>query len=124
MTASIHPERIARLLLTTPLPSGIDAAGVVELVDAGASRSRVYAAAEKLVGDAWAEAGREAAAATKPRQVKAAQEKLRGVAALELLLGLGPVTDSNVDSDPETDPVSDADSDTDPITPAVPWSAA
>ena len=93
MNTQPHPERVARLLLTTPLPAGVDAAAVVQLVDAGASRRAVHAAVAELVAAAWASAGREAAAAQRPRDVKAAVERLRGIAQLELLLGLAPEPD-------------------------------
>ncbi|BBY97858.1 hypothetical protein [Mycolicibacterium fallax] len=107
MNTQPHPERVARLLLTTPLPAGVDAAAVVQLVDAGASRRAVHAAVAELVAAAWASAGREAAAAQRPRDVKAAVERLRGIAQLELLLGLAPETDPEPDPAPDPEPVSE-----------------
>lgn len=126
MTKTLHPERIARLLLTTALPDGVDAAAVVSLVDAGASRSRVYAATEKLIGEAWAGAGREAAAATKPKAVKQAQERLRGVAQLETLLGLAPSDAADTPDEPvsDTDPEPADEPEPAALVPASSWGAA
>ncbi len=106
MNAHPHPERIARLLLTTPLPEGVNADAVVQLVDAGATRAKVHAAVAELVAAAWASAGREAAAAQRPKATKAAQEKLKGIAALELLLGLAKAPDPAPDPEPAPAQVS------------------
>lgn len=94
---NLHPERVARLLAvaaaTNSLPADVtaDAENIVELVDAGASRSKVSAAVQNLVNEAWTRAAREAAAAEKPKAVKAALDRLRGVRDLEEKLGLAPV---------------------------------
>ncbi|OBH14867.1 hypothetical protein A5710_17785 [Mycolicibacter sinensis] len=102
-----HPERVARLLAvaaaTNSLPADVtaDAENIVELVDAGASRSKVTAAVQTLVADAWTRAAREAAAAEKPKAVKASLERLRGVADLEEKLGLAP-TDPEAENGTET----------------------
>lgn len=99
---NLHPERVARLLAvaaaTNSLPADVSAGAenIVVMVDAGASRSKVSAAVQNLVNEAWTRAAREAAAAEKPKAVKAALERLRGVAELEEKLGLAPV-------DPETE---------------------
>ena len=111
MITKTHPERIARRLLTTDLPAGVNAAAVVQLVDDGASRAKVYAATEKLVAAAWAGAGREAAAATRPKAVKQAQERLRAVAELEALLGLAPDNAEGTADEPVSAVVSDTEAD-------------
>lgn len=104
---NLHPERVARLLAvaaaTNSLPADVtaDAENIVELVDAGASRSKVSAAVQNLVADAWTRAAREAAAAEKPKAVKAALDRLRGVRDLEEKLGLAP-TDPEAENGTET----------------------
>lgn len=108
---NLHPERVARLLAvaaaTNQLPADVTggAQNIIELVDAGASRSKVTAAVSALVADAWTRAAREAAAAEKPKAVKASLERLRGVADLEQKLGFAPVdpeTENATDPEPES----------------------
>lgn len=111
----LHPERIARLLLTTDLPTDVatEATELVALIDSGrASRSRVDQATERLVSAAWTNAAREAAQADKPKQVKLALERLRGVAQLEQLLGLSPA-EEQADPEPATEAVTASETDTD-----------
>lgn len=91
-----------------------DAENIVELVDAGATRSKVTAAVQALVSEAWTRAAREAAAAEKPKAVKASMERLRGVAELEDQLGLAPVENvATVDADPEPESTPESDPDLD-----------
>ncbi|OCB56207.1 hypothetical protein A5722_15075 [Mycobacterium vulneris] len=110
-----HPERVARLLAvaaaTNSLPADVtaDAENIVELVDAGASRSKVSAAVQNLVNEAWTRAAREAAAAEKPKAVKVALDRLRGVADLEEKLGLAP-TDPEAENDADPEPASASES--------------
>ncbi|MBN7371116.1 hypothetical protein [Mycobacteroides abscessus] len=113
----LHPERVARLLAvaaaTDSLPADVvnDAENIIELVDSGAGRAKVTTAVSALVADAWTRAAREAAAAEKPKAVKASLERLRGVADLEEKLGLAPVdeetgneVESNTENTSENEP--------------------
>ncbi|WP_457063387.1 hypothetical protein [Mycobacteroides abscessus] len=112
---NLHPERVARLLAvaaaTNSLPADVtaEAENIVELVDAGASRSKVTTAVQNLVNEAWTRAAREAAAAEKPKAVKAALDRLRGVADLEEKLGLAP-TDPEAENDADPEPASASES--------------
>lgn len=117
---NLHPEKIARLLAvavaTNALPADVvsDAESIVELVDGGATRAKVQTAVQSLVSEAWTRAAREAAAAEKPKQVKSAMERLRGVAELEDRLGLAPVENvATVDADPEPESTPESDPDLD-----------
>lgn len=116
-----HPERVARLLAvaaaTNSLPADVtaDAENIVELVDAGASRSKVSAAVQNLVNEAWTRAAREAAAAEKPKAVKAALDRLRGVADLEEKLGLAPTDpEAETGTEPDTETATEITSETEP----------
>ena len=97
----LSPERIARLLAvaaaTNTLPDDIvpDALAVVQLVDDGATRSKVNAGVQRLIDSAWIRAGREAATASAGKATKNAVQRLKGVADLEQQLGLGPAVDSS-----------------------------
>ncbi|GAA4402571.1 hypothetical protein [Tsukamurella soli] len=109
----ISVERVARILAvaaaTNRLPDDVteEAAVVVALVDAGATRRRVLDATRELVTAAWIRAGREAATASKPRQLKAAISRLRGVRDLEAQLGLAPATEQPATApEPPADPVA------------------
>ncbi|GAA4676467.1 hypothetical protein [Gordonia humi] len=117
---NLHPERVARLLAVAAATNALtddvvsDAENIVELVDAGATRSKVTAAVQALVSEAWTRAAREAAAAEKPKAVKASMERLRGVAELEDQLGLAPVENvATVDADPEPESTPESDPDLD-----------
>lgn len=119
-TTNLHPERVARLLAvaaaTNALPADVstDAENIVAMVDAGATRSKVTAAVQALVSEAWTRAAREAAAAEKPKAVKASMERLRGVAELEEKLGLAPVENvSAVDADPKPESALESEPDLD-----------
>lgn len=117
---NLHPEKIARLLAvaaaTNALPADVstDAENIVAMVDAGATRSKVTAAVQALVSEAWTRAAREAAAAEKPKAVKSALERLRDVAELEEKLGLAPAENvATVDADPEPESIPESDPDLD-----------
>lgn len=119
-TTNLHPERVARLLAVAaaknalPVDVSTDAENIVAMVDAGATRSKVTAAVQALVSEAWTRAARDAAAAEKPKAVKSALERLRGVAELEDRLGLAPVENvSAVDTDPEPESTPESDPDLD-----------